>query len=104
MIADNRDVADIFGGYRPDGLYFYGPASMRCVLAVLIANSLLIVTGSSPDAERIARIRTKGNAMQERFTPDELREMEAERRRPRSGHPFYPRPLKPPTSGRRKAA
>ena len=59
MIVDNRDTADIFGGYRPDGLYFYGPASMRCVLAVLIANSLLIVTGSSPDGERKVRISAR---------------------------------------------
>jgi hypothetical protein len=53
----NDDPEDPFGGYRLDGLYAFGPVGMRCALAAMIYNSLLIVTGSTPEGERKVKVR-----------------------------------------------
>ena len=105
---DANDDLETFGGYRLDGLYVFGPLGMRCILGILIdeliVQSTARVRGSSPDAERLAKVRTRGATLQRLYTPDELREMEAERRRPRSGLGLYGRPRKPATSGRKRKA
>lgn len=96
---------DIWGGYNELGLYIYGPAGMRCVLAVLIAQSLLIVTGSTFDGMRRAQVRERADHMRETYTRDELLEMESERRTfQRTGYGLYGRPRKPATSGRKRKA
>lgn len=100
------DPDDPYGGYRLDGLYVHGPRGMRCQLGILIdqliARSLVRVRGSSPDAERIVKVRTRGAEMQRKYTAAELREMERERRQGRSGYALYGRPTKPANSGRKR--
>lgn len=94
----------IFGGYRLDGLYVFGPLGMQCALAALIAESLLRVTGRTAYGERRALIRERADELRSLYTPAELREREAERRqaRPLSGYGLYGRPTKPATSGRKR--
>jgi len=82
-----RDETAIFGGYRADGLYLFGPVGTHCALAVLIYFTHCAVTASSPEGERRQRVVYKGR--------------EAQRR---SGYSLYGRPTKPATSGRRRAA
>jgi hypothetical protein len=104
----NDDPENPFGGYRADGLYALGPLGMRCALGILIdqliARSLVRVRGRSPDAERIAKIRTRGADLQRKFTPAELREMERERRQPRLTYVggFLKSSGKRPNSGRKR--
>lgn len=99
----NDDPLNPFGGYRLDGTYWCGPAGIRCVLAVLIARSLLIVTASSPEGERKQRVTYRGREAQRR------REMDGDEdiipvppKLARIGAFYAPR--KPANSGRKKTA
>jgi hypothetical protein len=86
----NDDPERPFGGYRPDGLYVFGPTGMRCSLAALIEMSkLLRVTASSPDGERKQRVTYKGR--------------EAKARQVRIGG-YWVDSGKRPTSGRKRRA
>lgn len=98
------ELVDVFGGYNELGLYVFGPAGMRCVLAMLIADSLVRVFGTTAEGERRAKVRNNAARLQNTYTPDELREMERERRQSRSGYGLYGRPAKPATSGRKRKA
>ena len=107
LIQDETN--DVFGGYDQQGLYVFGPRGMRCLLGVLIdqlmARSTVRVRGSSPDAERIAKVRTRGADMQRKYTADELQDMERERRQPRMTRlGGFNAPTKPATSGRKRKA
>lgn len=51
----NDDPENPYGGRRLDGLYWDGPRGMYCVLAQLIANSLLLVSGSTTQGMRQAK-------------------------------------------------
>src|SRR5262245_45937964 len=62
----NDDPSNPFGGYRLDGLYVFGPRGMRCSLAILIAMSLLRVSGSSTRGLRVCLIADRSREMQRR--------------------------------------
>jgi hypothetical protein len=98
----NDDPEHPFGGYRLDGLYVFGPRSITCALAALIADSLLLVTGTSQSGERTARIRYRAAELRRKYSIPELQAMEVARRQVRSGYGLYGRPAKPATSGRKR--
>lgn len=103
----NDDPSNPFGGYRLDGLYVFGPVGMRCVLAALIADSLLRVTGRTAYGERKVWIRERAEEKRRLYTPSELREMERQRRQglpqrmTRVGR-FLESSAKRPNSGRKR--
>jgi hypothetical protein len=92
----------IYGGYRLDGLYVFGPAGIRCVLAALIAESLLLVSGSTPEGERRMLIRERADKLRRTYTIPALQAMEVARRQFRSGYGLFGRPTKPANSGRKR--
>lgn len=94
----------IFGGYRQDGLFAIGPNGMYCVLAKLIADSLLVVSGSTFDGMRRAHIRERADYLRRTYSIPELQAIEAARRQTRSGYGLYGRSVKPANSGRKRRA
>lgn len=117
----NDDPANPYGGYRLDGLYAFGPKGMKCALAVLIAFSLLRVSGSSPHGSRRCKVVNQGREAIRRAhrwrdngsDPDDdeadfYREVLAiqagkdQRIRLRSGYGLYGRATKPANSGRKR--
>ena len=57
----NDDPDRPFGSYRPDGLYFFGPAGPMCVLAFLIYYTYCERTAATQDGERRARVAGKAD-------------------------------------------
>jgi len=92
--------------YRSDGLYAFGPASMRCALAFLVYFTFCAVSAATPEGERRRRVVEAGRDEIRKRERDQSLGLDYEPVRPqiRSGHPFYARPLKPATSGRKKKA
>lgn len=104
----NDDPERPFGGYRPDGLYVFGPKGERCSLAQLIAFSLLRVTGSTPEGERKVKIRTRAAELRAKYSLSELQAMDVARRQMQPRMTRVGGFLKPagkrPNSGRKRRA
>ena len=98
----NDDPSNPFGGYRLDGLYVFGPAGIKCVLAAMIANSIFRAFGSTPEGERRVKVRTRADELRRRYSLSELQSMEVARRQVRSGFGLYGRAVKPKNSGRKR--
>jgi hypothetical protein len=102
----NDDPEDPFGGYRLDGLYAFGPVGMRCVLAAMIYNSLLRVTGSTPEGERKVKVRTRATELRAKYSLSELQAMDVARRQMQPRLTYVGGFLKPsgkrPNSGRKR--
>lgn len=124
VLSDRHDDADNpFGGYRPDGLYVFGPKGPICVLALLVYFTYCARTSAAtPDGERRQRIVGKAQdalraAQRWRDDPDSdsddemalyytrVLELAGEWKMPQVGHVGrFTRPRKPAASGRKRRA